>query len=138
MILITCVDKNKGMLFNNRRQSKDRNLIKHICKMVKNNKIWINSFSKDLFEEQKYSNIIVDDEFINKIKEEEYCFIENISPVTLENKISKIILYSWDREYPADMYFNIKLENWILESEAEIKGSSHKRITQQIFIRGEK
>ena len=40
-----------GMLFNNRRLSKDRELIKHIMQMVDDQKLWINSFSSKLFEE---------------------------------------------------------------------------------------
>ena len=136
MILITCVDENNGMMFNERRQSRDKILTKHICELAKDTKIWVNSFSKEIFEDQ--NNIIVDDEFINKISQNEYCFIENISPLTLENKTEKIILYSWNRVYPADMYFDIKLEDWELESETEFAGSSHERITQKVFIRGKK
>lgn len=138
MILITCVDKNNGMIFNNRRQSKDKILIEHVCKLIGNAKIWTNQFSKEIFEEQKNSNIIVNDKFMSKIGQDDYCFIENISPKILENKISKIILYYWNRIYPADMYFDINLENWILESETEFSGSSHEKITQKIFIKGEK
>lgn len=138
MILIACVDKNNGMMFNNRRQSRDRILIEHICQKAGSTKIWINKFSKEIFENQKNSNIVVDDEFINKIAKDEICFVENISPLKLENKVDKIILYFWNRTYPADMYFDIKLDNWELESETEFSGSSHERITQKIYIRGKK
>ena len=136
MILITGIDENNGMMFNKRRQSRDKILTKHICELANDAKIWVNNFSKEIFDEQNNNNVIVDDEFINKISKDEYCFIENISPSTLENKIDKIILYYWNRVYPADMYFDIKLEDWELESETEFAGSSHERITQKVFIRG--
>ena len=49
MILIVCIDEKNGMLFNNRRQSKDRNLIEHILKKIDSKKLWITDFSRDLF-----------------------------------------------------------------------------------------
>lgn len=136
MILITCVDEKNGMLFNNRRQSRDRILIDHICNLIGDRKLWVNSFSKELFESQKNNNLITDDDFINKINKDEFCFIENISPVTLVDKIDRIILYNWNRAYPADRYFDIQLENWILQSEKDFVGSSHKKIMERIYIRG--
>lgn len=138
MILIVCVDERNGMMFNNRRQSKDKILSEHILKLVDNNKLWINNYSKGVFENQENSNILVDDNFIEKIEKEDYCFVENIDVSKLLNKVDKIILYNWNRHYPADQYFNIRLDDWLLESESEFSGSSHERITQKIYIRGNK
>lgn len=138
MILIVCVDERNGMMFNNRRQSKDKILSEHILKLVDNNKLWINNYSKGVFENQENSNILVDDNFIEKIEKEDYCFVENIDLSKLLNKVDKIILYNWNRHYPADQYFNIRLDDWLLESESEFSGSSHERITQKIYIRGNK
>lgn len=138
MILIVCVDERNGMMFNNRRQSKDKILSEHILKLVDNNKLWTNNYSKGVFENQENSNILVDDNFIEKIEKEDYCFVENIDVSKLLNKVDKIILYNWNRHYPADQYFNIRLDDWLLESESEFSGSSHERITQKIYIRGNK
>ena len=138
MIIIACVDNDMGMSFNNRRLSKDKVVTKHIIDLVSNKKIWINNFSKDLFEDYNLDNLIIDDEFINKIGENDYCFIENIVPTEIEDKADKIIIYNWNRKYPADLYFNINLENWILEEETDFIGNSHDKITQKIYIRGEK
>ena len=106
--------------------------------MISNKKIWINNFSKDLFEDYNLDNLIIDDEFVNKMGKYDYCFIENISPDKIENKADKIIIYNWNRKYPADLYFNINLDNWILEKETDFIGNSHDKITQKIYIRGEK
>ena len=48
--LIVCIDLDNGMLFNGRRQSRDRNLIENIYEMIDNKTLWITDFSKDLFE----------------------------------------------------------------------------------------
>ena len=138
MILIVCIDEKKGMMFNNRRQSKDRILAEHILKLINNKKIWMNSYSKGVFEGLKNINIIVDDRFIEKIGKEDYCFVENIDIKTLIDKVDKIILYNWNRHYPADQYFDINIDEWLVVSKEEFSGSSHEKITQKIYIRGNK
>lgn len=138
MILIVCVDEKNGMMFNNRRQSKDRILSEHILKIVDNKKIWMNSYSKSAFEGQESLNITVDDNFIEKIDKNEYCFVENIDANTIINKVDKIIVYNWNRHYPADRYFNINLEEWVVDSENEFQGSSHEKISEKIYVRGNK
>ena len=138
MILIVCVDEKNGMMFNNRRQSKDRILSEHILKIVDNKKIWMNSYSKSAFEGQESLNIAVDDNFIEKIEKNEYCFVENIDVNTMINKVDKIIVYNWNRHYPADRYFNINLEEWVVDSENEFQGSSHEKISEKIYVRGNK
>ena len=46
--VIVILDDNLGMLFNNRRQSRDRVLIDDIIKTVKDNKIYIEEYSEIL------------------------------------------------------------------------------------------
>lgn len=133
MKLIACTDLNNGMLFNNRRQSKDRVLIKCIYDLIGENKLWITEFSKELFEEGKY-NLFKIEEFL-QIHENDYVFIENYSPKLLEDNLNEIILFNWNRNYPADIFFDISLDDWILQSEIEIKGYSHEKITEKIYKR---
>lgn len=136
MKLIVCVDLDNGMLFNNRRQSKDRILIENIYNFIGNKKLWITSFSKDLFEKEKYNLFNLEE--VGKIEKDDFCFIENISPKILAGDVNEIILYNWNRKYPADLYFDISLDDWQIESEIEFEGSSHDKITQKIYRKGEK
>ena len=138
MILIVCVDEKNGMIFNNRRQSRDRILIAHILEQTKNKKLWITNFSQDIFNMSDANNLIIDDQFVEKIGKEEYCFVENIDVKTLIDKVDKIILYNWNRNYPADKYFDVNIDDWVVDSEEEFSGSSHEKITQKIYIRGNK
>ena len=133
MILVACIDANKGTMFNNRRQSRDRALIEHILELGENKKIWISNFSKDLFE--GCENVLVDDDFINKIEDNDICFVENIALSSMLNKANTIILYNWNREYPSDKYLDITLDDWALETERDFVGYSHERITEQIYVR---
>ena len=75
---------------------------------------------------------------MKKINKDEYCFVENIDVNTIINKVDKIIVYNWNRHYPADRYFNINLEEWVVDSEKEFSGSSHEKISEKIYVRGNK
>lgn len=132
MFLIMCVDKNNGILFNNRRISRDRKVIEDIFKLIEDKKLLINEFSDDLF--IPYNNVMISD--IIGANNGEFCFVENIQPSTFESKIEKIILYDWNRDYPADTYFDIDLNEWQLESEYEFEGFSHEKIIRKIYTRG--
>ena len=138
MILIVCIDENNGMLFNNRRQSRDKILLSRILEIAKDEKLWMTEFSQDMFDIIKNKNIVIDNECTDKAAENDYCFIENVDISTIIEKVNKIILYNWNRNYPADKYFNISLENWVISSEDEFSGSSHERITEKIYIRRDK
>lgn len=131
MILVVCVDKNNGIIFNNRRQSRDKELIKRVVSM--NKKVWINSFSKELFE--GYSNVCIDDDFKNKCDNDDICFVENVALSEFVDKADKIIIYNWNREYPADRYLDVSLCDWQQISESEFVGNSHDKITEQIYVR---
>ena len=136
MIAIVCIDEKNGMLFNNRRQSKDQILRQDIYKQTKGKILWMNEFSYHQFEEDGYENIRVEEQFYLKAKEEEYCFIETISLLEIEDKIDRLILYRWNRTYPADFWFDLPLEEqWKLENVEEFPGKSHEKITKEEYIR---
>ena len=52
MVLIVCLDLNNGMYFNNRRQSRDREVIKDIAFITKNNNLIMTEYSHKLFENE--------------------------------------------------------------------------------------
>lgn len=135
MKLIICVDENNGMLFNQRRQSRDKELIKHIKNLVWGKKLWISSFSEKLFDGVCEYHLF-DNENSTNIGEDDFCFVENFSPKMLESEIDELIVYNWNRSYPADTYFDICLDNWKLISEQDIRGSSHEKITERIYQKG--
>lgn len=134
MKIILCLDDNNGMLFNNRRQSRDKTVIEDIISNLKNERLFISSFSEKLFDEYS-ENIIVDEEFLEKISDDNICFVENQSLKDLEN-ITEITVYRWNRVYPADFCCDVDFSKFTLISETEFKGNSHDKITKQIFIKG--
>lgn len=138
MIAIVAVDDNLGMMFNNRRQSKDVYLREHIIKMCENSTLWINDFTVKQFNTPLPSNIIVDNELMNNAGDDDYCFIENINLYDYKHKINQLIIFKWNTTYPYDVQLDIPLHEWKLISTDEFQGFSHKLITKEVWIKDEK
>ena len=132
MILIYCIDERNGLLFNNRRQSRDRLLIERVMSFA-NGKMFINEFSKKLFD--GYC-VTVSDEFLEMAKDGDYCFVENADADI--RKAEKVILYKWNKHYPSDkkFTFDLKKEGFTLVSTDNFKGSSHDKITEEVYVKG--
>jgi len=136
MIVIICIDDNGGMLFNYRRQSKDRVLLKDIMNYSKEKTVYMNEYSYELFSGFNPKNLIVDDKLLDTARIGEYCFIEDMSLLPYEQQIEKLIIYKWNRRYPADLHLDISLKDrWKMIDIEEFKGSSHEKITKEIYIR---
>lgn len=133
MKIIICVDKKNGMLFNLRRQSQDRELQNRIIEMSKNTKLWMNNYSAQQFNREK--NIFVSENFFKEAGVGEYCFVENVEIPTVE--IEEIILYKWNRNYPADTFFefDFKGNRFKKLKSTDFAGSSHEKITEEIYIK---
>lgn len=77
----------------------------------------MNSYSSKQFTEE-YSEIKISDDFIHKADDNEYCFVEN--PDDLINaKIGQVVVYRWNRDYPADKFFNMDISDRRLISTEE-------------------
>ncbi len=134
MIIIACVDDKMGMQFNGRRQSRDRLVYKRIAGIAEGSRLWMNGDSAELFswDEDKIS---VAEDFLSRAAKGDYCFIEDDAAAGCGDKIEKIILYRWNRTYPADIVFPLSLEGWKLAEAREFPGYSHEKITEEIYIK---
>ena len=132
MKIIVCLDNSDGMLFNNRRQSKDKNVIKDIEKLVRDNLLITTPFSWLLFGDKDIKLATTED--FSDVENDDYCFVENRHLGKVKDKITEIIIYRWNRNYPSDFYFDINYKNdFSLISSEEFKGNSHDVITKEIY-----
>jgi hypothetical protein len=131
MITIICLDDNFGMMFNNRRQSRDSVITQKLIDITKDGILWAGSYSTSLF--TKFTNILIDDNFLEKASAGEYCFVEDRELLPFENKIEGFIIFKWNCEYPYDKTLDIDLGNWILTHSTEFVGKSHKKITMEVY-----
>lgn len=134
MIVILCLDDENGMMFNNRRQSKDKFVIQDILKLVDGKKLFISSYSESLFQGLE-SKLIIDNNFLNNAAEEDYCFVENNNLKDFSEKIEKIIVYKWNRIYPSDLKLEITIQDWNLIGRFEFVGNSHDKITREVYVK---
>lgn len=135
MKVIVCVDDNNGMMFNNRRQSRDRILIDDIVKNVLDGNLLMVPYSERLFKDSNITAFFLSEYILEESNPEDYCFIENKPLLPYLDRINELIIYRWNRKYPADMYLDINpLEHsFRLVSTSEFTGSSHKKITKEIY-----
>ena len=144
MKIIVCVDNQNGMMFNHRRQSQDRVLRKRILELTGGKKLWMNAYSQKQFlqvngnmskEQEQSGQIQADEAFLEKAGPGEYCFVENKDVVPYESRIEEVILCHWNRDYPADVFFEVDLSKWRLEEKKDFSGYSHEKITKEIYNR---
>lgn len=135
MILIVCLDDNGGMLFNHRRQSRDRVLNQQILELTQGSKLWMSDYSAKLFAGTDAPQICVEQEFMQKAGSGEYCFLENGPAAPFADRIEKILAFRWNRVYPADQSFDVPLQQWHMEAAREFAGSSHEKITLEVYVK---
>ena len=131
MKLIVCLDERKGMMFNNRRQSRDRVLIDNMIEMVGDDKLYIAPYSESLFENKEIKLKVKKNPL--KAADENWCFIENLPVAEYKDEIETVVIYHWNRHYPGDFFFDLELDSYSLESSEELVGSSHEKITKEIW-----
>lgn len=134
MKLIVCLDDHNGMLFNNRRQSSDRILCQRVLELAEGNLLCMNRYSRKLFGET-VDNIRVDECFLELAGDNDYCFAENVDVSPYIKQADTVIIFRWNRVYPADLYFPMELlKDWKKVESFEFGGNSHEKITQEVYL----
>lgn len=120
------------MLFNHRRLSRDRRVCEKILAYSNEKELWMNAYSRKLFTNlTDINNIQVDEEFLDK--SQSICFVENQDITPYLPKIDTLVLFRWNRDYPADFFFTVDLSQWNLISTEDFEGTSHEKITMEVY-----
>ena len=137
MIIIACVDERNGMMFNRRRQSRDSAVCGDILRECGGKKLYMSAYSGKLFGDVQENDIRISEDFLKEAGEEDICFVEDIPISGFEDKIRTVILYQWNRRYPAEQYVPLELTDrfWELQRTEELKGTSHEKITKEVYER---
>lgn len=135
MTVMLCIDGKNGVLFNHRRQSKDKALQEHILRLAGRNRLFMSPYSKKQFADTGPVQVIADEAYLNKAGEDDYCFVEGDDLSPYMEKIHTIILFKWNRVYPADTYFTLDISGWTKEETEDFPGNSHEKITKEIYRR---
>ncbi len=136
MTAAVCICDKGGMLFNKRRQSRDKEVIRDIEKLGEHlgGAVFISDFSVKLFSESEMSVISVSDP-LESAGDGDIAFVENLSLAPYKDKIDTLIIYKWNRSYPSDFKLDLEPRNEgmeLLES-IDFAGHSHEKITREIW-----
>ena len=135
MIVIVCLDDRNGMLFNRRRQSRDRRVVEDILRELGEKRLLVTGFSAPLFDHAG-DRIRVSDDPLAAAGREDVCFVENLPLAPWAAAIDRLTVYRWNRVYPADMRLDLALESgWHLVAASDFPGFSHEKITKEIYER---
>lgn len=135
MIVAVCVDARGGMLFNRRRQSQDRAQREDLLEFCAGRRLWIAPYSAPLFGERE--DVLADGEFLDKAAEGEVCFVEDRPVAPYADRVEAMVVYDWDRAYPADVHLDLDpaASGFALREEREFRGTSHERIIRRVYER---
>lgn len=133
MKIAICVDKSKGILFGGKRLSQDSILRNKLIELAGNGKLCMNEYSAKQFDSN--DRLLVCEDFLLSAGQNDICFVENVEiPM---DKVSEVYLFNWNRDYPADTYFEFepKESNFKRIKKEDFVGSSHKKITLEVYRR---
>lgn len=135
MKLIVCLDDQNGMLFNGRRLSKDSCLRERLLEVIKDDELWMNHYSAAQFT-KSCDACKVDEGFLEKAGQDAYCFVENADVSAYARRVQELIVYRWNRIYPADTVFpfDTMFQNWKKVSSFDFPGSSHEMLTEEVYM----
>lgn len=129
MQVIITVENRNGMLFNHRRVSRDQKVSEQILAYCQDKELWMNAYSAKLFENGQ--QIRVSETFLEQ--KDAICFVEDQDITPYLPEIDTIVLFHWNREYPADFFFTVDLSGWDLVYQEEFAGKSHEKITMEVY-----
>ena len=135
MILVACTDEHGGLLFNRRRQSRDRAVVARLLSRAGTGRLWMNAYSAGQFPDAR--GLFIDENFLEKAGPGDYCFVEDFDPSPFAGQAEQLILYRWNRAYPADLFFTLPLSEagWKLLSSTDFPGFSHSKLTEEVYSR---
>ena len=127
MTLIVSVGKNGELLFNRRRCSSDRAVTADIGSMFDSAALCVSAYSAPLFEG---AHIIASLEEVG----DGIVFLEDFPLLPALAQAQKIIVYRFDRTYPADVRVQIP-QDFSLTEKLKFAGFSHDKITREVYQR---
>ena len=138
MKVIYVLDKNNGILFNHRRQSRDAFLVENIANKVnqENGTLYVSDYSKELFEGTDVSMQSLADFNLSEAKENDFVFIEN-EDIQLDDYKGELVyyFYKWPSVYPSDKKLELPLNDAEVVQKEQFKGNAHDEIYLEIWRR---
>lgn len=130
MTIYVCLDDRNGMLFNKRRQSRDEKVLEDIRNALPE-VLTIDPFSEKLIREAEIPYVLAGE----TLPEDAHFFLEARPAADVLPGASTLVIYRWNRHYPADVRFDGDLSGFALQETCEFAGKSHETITKEVYTR---
>ena len=128
MIIAACVDEAMGLRFNNRRQSRDRVQVEELLRMS-GGALRAGENSEKLLSK---AGAYIGSDYLSAAAPGDWCFCEDNDYLEYADAIEQIVLFQWNRSYPADLWFRFPGE-WKMAESRDFAGSSHEKITVEVY-----
>ena len=125
-----CLDDQNGLSFNHRRLSRDRAQQEDLLTLAGGAPMWVRPCSAALFS-WAGDQVRAAEEL--PAAPGALSFLEDCLPPL--GQVEELILYRWNRTYPADIHFDWDLSLFTLTDRREFPGTSHETITREIYRR---
>ena len=127
MTLYICLDDRNGLKFNKRRQSRDAAVLEDIRSRLAGN-LLIEPCSEKLMAEAEIPYVLPPETAAD-------FFAEDVPAEEILDQTEKIVIYRWNRLYPADVRWEPDLNamGFALRETAEFPGKSHEKITREVY-----
>lgn len=133
MICVICLDPKDGCSFGNRRQSKDRLLRQKLLELCAGSPLWMSPYSAGQFEKVG-ENFRIAENCLELAGPGELCFAEAVPPESCLSRTEELIVFRWDKCYPASAWFSplrFSRKPPVIE---EFPGYSHEIITMERYL----
>ena len=129
MTLYICLDDRNGLQFNKRRQSRDAVVLEDIRSHL-TGPLAIEPFSEKLIRQAEIPCVL-----LPEVAED--LFLERVPTEEILAACGKVVIYRWNRHYPADMRWEPDLSErgFSLADTAEFPGKSHEKITREVYVK---
>ena len=127
MILAVCVENRMGISFMGKRLSKDCLLREKLVSMA-GGRLRMSVYSGKQFGPDVY----MAPDYLSEAGPEDWVFAENTEYLDYADRIDRIVLFKWNRDYPADVYFSFP-GDWNMISSENFPGNSHETITMEVY-----
>ena len=132
--VIACVDERNGMLFNHRRQSRDQTVTEKIQELCQGKILWMNEYSSSLYGNMHGVTVQCHENLPDQAESGDFALMETVDPGNYKERTEELILFCWNRIYPAQLFMTLDLSEWKQTEELEFEGTSHEKITMKKYI----
>lgn len=133
MTVAFCVDDRMGMMFCRKRQSKDRLMRARLLSLCGGAPLYMNPYSGKMFTDEGEGPVAAREDFLSAAGAGDTAFLEDVDPKKIVRPGDRVIVYRWNRHYPSDLKCTLDFTNRTPQSTFEFAGSSHEKITEEIY-----